>query len=187
MLPATQLKVGMSILYEGQLYRVAELMHVTPGKGRGMMQVKLYSLKTDRYYEKRFRSDASIENVHVELKEMEFLYQADDSYVFMDTKTYEQVEMSEAVLGSAINYLLPNIQLKVQFYEGAPVGIELPITVELKIVETDPPLKGATASGSPKSAKLETGIVVKVPNFLQVGDGVRIDTRDDSFVERVKK
>lgn len=187
MIPATQLKVGMSILYDDHLYRVAELMHVTPGKGRGMMQVKLYSLKNNNYYEKRFRSDETIETVHVERKEMEYLYQADDTYVFMDTKTYDQIEIPSAVLGNAMDYLLPNARLKIQFYEGSPVGIELPITVELKIVETDPPLKGATASASPKSARLETGIVVKVPQFLQIGDEIRIDTRDNSFVERVKK
>jgi len=187
MLPATQLKVGMTLLYDDHLYRVAELMHVTPGKGRGKMQVKLYSLKNNSYYEKRFRSDETIETVHVEYKEMEYLYQADDAYVFMDTKTYDQVEIPSAVLGNAMDYLLPNARLKVQLYENNPVGIELPITVELKVAETDPPLKGATASASPKSAKLETGIVVKVPQFLQVGDEIRIDTRDNSFVERVKK
>ena len=187
MLPATQLKVGMVILHNNELYRVSELMHVTPGKGRGMMQVKLYSLKTNGYYEKRFRSDEPIDVVHVERQEMEFLYQADESYTFMNTKTYEQVDISSAVLGDAVNYLLPNTQLKVHFYEGTPVGIELPITVDLEIVETDPPLKGATASASPKSAKLETGITVKVPQFLQIGEVIRIDTRDNSFVERVKK
>ncbi len=187
MLPATQLKVGMAILYDNHLYRVAGLAHVTPGKGRGMMQVKLYSFKNDSHYEKRFRSDETIENVHVEHKEMEYLYESDGAYVFMDVKTYDQAEIPSAVLGSAVNYLLPNIRLKVQFYEGNPVGIDLPIMVELKIVETDPPLKGATASASPKSATLETGIVVKVPQFLQIGDEIRIDTRDDSFVERVKK
>ena len=186
-LPATQLKVGMTVLYEDRLYRVSELMHVTPGKGRGMMQVKLYSYKNNSYYEKRFRSDETIENVYVERTEMEYLYQADDAYVFMDTKTYDQAEISSEVLGNTMDYLLPNKRLKVQFYEGSPVGIELPITVNLTIVETDPPLKGATASASPKSATLETGIVVKVPQFLQVGEEITIDTRDNSFVERTKK
>jgi elongation factor P len=162
-------------------------MHVTPGKGRGKMQVKLLNLKTESYYEKRFRSDEPIEVVHLNRQEMEFLYQADNAYTFMDTKTYDQVDIPAAILGDAIKYLLPNTRLKVDFYEGSPVGIELPITVDLEIVETDPPLKGATASGSPKSATLETGIVVRVPQFLQTGDVIRIDTRDDSFVERAKK
>jgi elongation factor P len=187
MIPATQLKVGNVILYDNELYRVSDLTHVTPGKGRGMMQVKLYSYRTENYYEKRFRSDESIDVVHMDRKEMEFLYQSDTSYVFMDTKTYDQVDIPAAVLEDAIKYLLPNTRLIVDFYEGSPVGIELPITVDLEISETDPPLKGATASASPKNATLETGIVVKVPQFLQTGDIIRIDTRDDSFVERVKK
>ncbi len=185
--PATQLKVGMTVLYDNHLYRVSDLQHVTPGKGRGMMQVKLYRFKNSGYYEKRFRSDEPIETVYVEHVEMEYLYQSDDFYVFMDTKTYDQVEIPGDVLGNAMDYLLPNSRLKVQLYEGAAVGLELPITVALEIVETDPPLKGATASASPKMAKLETGITVKVPQFLQVGEVIRVDTRDNSFVERAKK
>jgi len=187
MIPATQLKVGMVLLYENELYRVSETMHVTPGKGRGMMQVKLYSYKTANYYEKRFRSDESMEVVHLNRQEMEFLYHSDELYTFMDIKTYDQVDIPAAILGDAVKYLLPNTRLKVDIYEGSPVGIELPIMVDLEIIETDPPLKGATASASPKSATLETGIVVKVPQFIQIGDVVRIDTRDDSFVERAKK
>ena len=187
MLPATQLKVGMIILHDKELYRVSDLLHMTPGNKRGIVQAKLYSLRNNSYYDKRFRSDITIETVHLDHKTMEYLYHTDDSYTFMDTETYEQVDIPVGILGDAINYLLPNTQLKVDFHEGTPVGIELPITVELAIVETDPPMKGATASASPKSAKLETGIVVKVPQFLQVGDKVRIDTRDNSFVERVKK
>ena len=163
----------MIILYEEELYRVSELMHITPGNKRGMVQAKLYSLKSNSYYDKRFRSDLSVENVHLDRKTMEYLYHTDDSYTFMDIETYEQIDIPAGILGNAVNYLLPNTQLKVDFHEGAPVGIELPITVELTIVETDPPMKGATASASPKSAKLETGIVVKVPQFLQVGE---IDT-----------
>jgi elongation factor P len=177
----------MTLLYDKILYRVTDLQHVTPGKGRGMMQVKLYSYKNGGYYDKRFRSDEPIETVYVEHKEMEYLYEAHGAYVFMDTTTYDQVEIQPDALGNAMDYLLPNTRLKVQLYEGAAVGIELPITVTLKIVETDPPLKGATASASPKMAKLETGITVKVPQFLTIGEDIRVDTRDNSFVERAKK
>lgn len=187
MLSATQLKVGMVILHKDKLYRVAELLHMTPGNKRGMVQVKLFSLENSSYYDTRFRSGDSIENVRLDRRTMENLYHSDDLYTFMDTETYDQVDIPISVLGDAVNYLLPNTQLRVQFYEGAPVGIELPITVELQIADTEPPLKGATASASPKSARLETGIVVKVPQFLQIGDVVRIDTRDNSFVERAKK
>ena len=187
MLPATQLKVGMIILHEGDLYRVSDLTHLTPGNKRGIIQAKLYSLKNSSYYEKRFRSDLTVERVQLDRRTMEYLYHTETAYTFMDTETYEQTDIPVGVLGDSVNYLLPNTQLKVDFYEGAPVGIELPLTVELTIIETDPPMKGATASASPKSAKLETGIVVKVPQFLLVGDVVRIDTRDNSFVERVRK
>ncbi len=186
-LPATQLKVGMTVVYDKHLYRVSQLLHVTPGKGRGMMQVKLYSLKSNSYFEKRFRSDETIETVYVERKEMEYLYQADDMFVFMDTTTYDQAEISAGVLGNAMDYILPNSRIKVQMHGEFPVGIELPNSVDLKVTETDPPLKGATASASPKSATLETGIVVKVPQFIMVGDEIRVDTRDNSFLERTKK
>jgi elongation factor P len=187
MLPATQLKVGMIVLHNGELYKISELLHLTPGNKRGKMQAKLYSLKNNNYYDVRFRSDETVETVQFDRKIMEYLYKSDDTYTFMDVSTYEQAEIPAAVLGNAVNYLLPNTQLKVEFYEGTPVGIELPLTVELKIVETDPPLRGATASASPKIARLETGIVIKVPQFLVIGDVVRVDTRDDSFVERSKK
>jgi len=187
MVPATQLKVGMIVLHNGDLYKISELLHLTPGNKRGKVQAKLYSLKNNSYYDVRFRSDETVETVQLDRNIMEFLYKTDDTYTFMDTGTYEQVDIPAAVLGNAVNYLLPNTQLKVEFHEGTPVGIELPISVELKIVETDPPLKGATASASPKIARLETGIVIKVPQFLLPGDVVRVDTRDNSFLERVKK
>ncbi len=177
----------MIILHEKQLYRVSGITHITPGNKRGIVQAKLYSLKSNSYYDVRFRSEDTIETVQLDRKVMEYIYHSDDTYTFMDTSTYEQIEIPKGVLGDAVNYLLPNTQVKVDFHDGTPVGIELPITVELAIIETQPPLKGATASASPKSATLETGIVVKVPQFLQVGDVVRIDTRDNSFVERAKK
>ncbi len=187
MIPARQLKVGMVILHNKELFRVSSVIHMTPGNLRALVQAKLYNLKNSNYYDMRFRADESLEYVALDRKTMEYLYSTGEAYTFMDTETYEQIEIAAGVLGEAVNYLLANTQLKVEFYNGMAVGIELPITVDLKIVETDPPMRGATASGSPKSAKLETGIVVKVPQFLQIGDVVRIDTRDNSFVERAKK
>jgi elongation factor P len=177
----------MVILVDGALFRITDVTHVTPGNWRGMVQLKAYNLKNNNCLERRLRSDESVDVVQLDRNEMEFLYAVDDMYTFMDTKTYEQIDIPLELLGTAVNYLLPNTTIKVALYEGRPIGIELPITVELEIVETDPPLRGATASGSPKSAKLETGIIVKVPRFLQVGDVVRIDTRDNSFVERAAK
>ncbi|RJP71239.1 MAG: elongation factor P [Candidatus Abyssobacteria bacterium SURF_17] len=187
MIAARQMRNGMIILYNKELYRVADITHLTPGNLRALVQARLLNLKNNNSYDVRFRADESVEPVMLDRKVMEFLYDTGDIYVFMDTTTYEQTEIPVGILGEAVKYLLPNTQLKVEFYNGAPVGIELPLTVDLAIVETDPPMKGATASGSSKIAKLETGLVVKVPQFLQIGDVVRIDTRDNSFVERAKK
>jgi elongation factor P len=186
MIAARQLRIGLVILYNNELYRVSSVMHRTPGNLRAFVQAKLYNLKKNDYYDIRLRAEDIVEDVMLDRKTMEYIYSTDDSYTFMDTTTYEQVDIPKKVLGDAIDYILPNTQLDVEFYEGAAVGIQLPITVDLKIVETQPPMKSATASGSPKSATLETGIVVKVPQFLQIGEIVRIDTRTKSFIERVK-
>lgn len=185
MIPATQLRTGNIILIDGELERVTGLNHVTPGKGRGKMFVKLNNLKTGANSEKRFRSDEKVELAMVETRVMEYLYTDGSHYAFMDLESYETVELMDEMLGDDVRYLQPNMQVKVQYHEITPVGVELPMFVELEIVETEPPLKGATASGSPKSATLEGGIVVKVPQFIKRGEVVKIDTRDDSFIERV--
>ena len=186
MVPATQLKTGNVILIDGELFRVTGLNHVTPGKGRAMMFAKLKGIRTDASIEKRFRSNERVEIAMLETRPMEYLYDSGDSWAFMDSESYETVELAKDLVGDAAKYLTPNLNVKVQYHDGTPVGLELPLSIEMKIVETEPPLKGATASGSPKSATLESGIVVKVPQFLREGEVVRIDTRDNSFIERVK-
>ncbi|RJP17878.1 MAG: elongation factor P [Candidatus Abyssobacteria bacterium SURF_5] len=186
MIAARQLRIGLVIRYNNELYRVVSVMHRTPGNLRAFVQAKLFNLKKNDHYDIRLRAEDIVEDVMLERKTMEYIYNTDDIYTFMDTTTYEQVDIPKKVLGDAVDYILPNTQLDVEFYEGTPLGIQLPITVDLKIVDTQPPLKSATASASPKSATLETGIVVKVPQFLQVGETVRIDTRTKSFIERVK-
>jgi elongation factor P len=185
MIPATQLRIGNIVLVDGELQRVTGLNHVTPGKGRGKMFIKLSNLKTGSNSEKRFRSGEKVELARVETRQMEYLYSDGSNYSFMDMESYETVELNEDVLGDGVKYLKPSMNVKVQYHETTPVGVELPMFIELPIVETEPPLKGATASGSPKSATLEGGIVVKVPQFIKQGEMVRIDTRDNSFVERV--
>ncbi len=186
MIAARQLRIGQVVLYNNELYRVVSVAHRTPGNLRAFVQAKLYNLKKGDHYDVRLRAEDTVEDVMLDRKTMEYIYCTDDLYTFMDTTTYEQVDIPKKVLGDAVNYVLPNTQLDVEFYEGVPIGVQLPITVDLKIVETQPPLKSATASASPKSATLETGIVVKVPQFLQVGEKVRIDTRTNTFIERVK-
>lgn len=186
MIVATQLRVGMTIVYEGEPHKVLSVTHVTPGKGRGMVQSKLRNLKTGTGVENRFRSDEKIERAHLEQHEMEYLYHDGSSYVFMNSETYEQTTISEEMLGDMVNYLIPNIKFMVEYYDGAPVGVEPPKVVELKVVETTPYLKGATQSATTKPATLETGLVVNVPAFIEEGEVIRVDTDEGRYVERAK-
>lgn len=186
MIQATQLKRGMCIKHEGELFRIVEAQHKTPGNLRGLVQAKIRNLRTGAISEHRFRSVDMVERAIMDESEMEFLYQDGDMYHFMNNETYEQVGLSEEVLGEAVNYLIPNIKLKVEMYENRPVGIDLPITVELKVVETEPAIKGASVSNQSKPAKMETGLVVSVPPFVAEGDMIKVDTATGSYIERVK-
>jgi len=186
MIQATQLRSGMAILHEGNLCRVLSVQHITPGNWRGMVQAKLRNLKSGNSFEYRFRSEDRVEKADLEEHEMEFLYASGDEYHFMNTDTYDQVAITREDLGQAVDYLVPNTKVLVEFYEHRPVGVELPITVDLKVVETQPGMKGATASNSGKPAVLETGLQVSVPQFIDVGDIVRIDTAEGKYLERAK-
>lgn len=187
MVNATQLKAGMVILFNGDLCRVMKLLHITPGNWRGMVQTTLRNLKTGAKLEHRFRSEDKVETAYLEQHEMEYLYNDGSFYHFMNTETFEQTQLDEETLGDAIHYLVPNIKLEVEFHEGQPVGVELPKAVDLKVMETDPSMKGATATGSPKPAKLETGLVVQVPQFVEAGEVIRVDTATGAYLERAKK
>jgi elongation factor P len=182
---AVQLRKGMIIDLDGQLLRVHDFQHVTPGKGQAVVQTRLRNLRSGAMIDRRFRSQESVERVQLEYRTMEYLYQEGDSYVFMDAETYEQVHLSADAIQDALPYLIANLSLEVDFYEGAPVGIELPGTVDLEVVDTEPALKGATASGSAKPATLETGLVIGVPQFVNVGDKVRVDTSTGDYLTRV--
>lgn len=186
MIQATQLRVGMAILHEGNLCRVMSVHHHTPGNLRGMVQAKLRNFKTGNSFENRFRSTDMVERADLEQHEMEFLYAGGDGYHFMNTETYEQVAIRSDDLGDAIHYLTPNVRMMVEFYESRPVGVELPVTVDLKVTDTAPGMKGATASNSGKPATLETGLQVVVPQFINVGDVVRIETAEGKYLERAK-
>jgi elongation factor P len=160
--------------------------HITPGNWRGMVQAKIRHLKTGSIIEHRFRSEDRIERAILDETEMEFLYQDGDMYHFMNNETYEQIALSGEVLGDAVPYLFPNIKLKIEMYEGRPVGIELPLTVELKVVETEPAIKGASVSNQSKPARMETGLMVQVPPFIAEGDLIKIDTATGAYIERAK-
>ncbi len=185
MIPATQLRVGMVIKHEGDLHRIIGLTHVTPGKGQAVVHAKLRNLRSGNQQQYRFRSDEKADPLALEQRNMEYLYHTPaEGYVFMHLETYEQIHVPEAVLGDDAKYLKENMKVIVEFHDHDVLGIELPTTVEMRIVETDPPLKGATAAGSPKPAKLENGMVVRVPEYMTAGELVRIDTRDGTFIER---
>jgi elongation factor P len=186
MINATQIRKGMVIKVEGEIYKVLESTHVTPGKGQALMQTKLRSLKNQTLLDYRFRSRDKVEQAFLENIEMEYLYRSGDENVFMNLENYEQIKLSSDIIGNGVNYLIPNVVFSVQMHEGRHVGIEPPLTIKLKVVNTEPVLKGATQTATNKPAVLETGISITVPQFIKEGDIVRIDTRDDKYLERIK-
>ncbi len=187
MINATQLRKGMVIKIGDDIYKIFDTTHVTPGKGQALMQTKLRKLSDGTLHDHRFRSKDKIERVYLEEIEMEYLYQDGDHYVFMNTETYDQKRLSEEALGDALNYLVPNVVFTIEMHEGEPVGVTPPLTIELRVIKTDPYLKGATQSASSKPAALETGITLNVPQFIKEGDIIRIDTRDEKYLERAKE
>jgi elongation factor P len=186
MIQATQLRPGMIIIYENDLYRVTAIHHLTPGNKRGFMQTKMKSLKTGVGTEKKFRSEDRLEQAMLDSRAMQYLYAEGDLHTFMDTQNYEQLALPAGEIGDLLQYLLPEQVVEMQFHDGRPVGINMPSTVELAVVETEPTFKGATASASYKPAKLETGVTVQVPPFIQVGDKVRVDPSEGTYLERIK-
>jgi elongation factor P len=186
MIQATQLKRGMVIKHDNDLWRVVEAMHKTPGNLRGMVQAKIRHLKTGSISDHRFRSVDMVERAILDETEMEFLYQDGDMYHFMNNESFEQIGLSAEVLGDAVPYLMANIKLKINMFEDRPVGIELPQSVEMTVMETEPAIKGASVSNVGKPAKMETGLIVQVPAFIAEGERIRIDTASGAYVERVK-
>jgi len=183
---AIQVRKGNVIEFRGDLYRVTEAVHVTPGKGQAMMQVKMKRLSDGTNAEHRFRPDEAVEKATLISKEYQFLYRDGDNFYFMDLETYEQISLNSEMIGDSEYYLLPDTIVQILFYEGQPIGVELPASVELKVVETEPNIKGATVSSSYKPATLETGLVVQVPPFIEIGDVIRVDTREGKYLDRAK-
>jgi elongation factor P len=183
-IPATQLRPGMIIKHNNDLHSVFSVEHRTPGNLRAFIQAKLRNLRTGAMFEHRFRSPDPIERINVDETEMEYLYNDGDGYYFMNTQNYEQLHLTRDILGDAVDYLIPNLQIKVEFYDGKAVGIELPQTVELTVLETEPGLKSATASSVTKPAKTETGLVVQVPPFINEGEKIKVDTAEGVYLSR---
>ena len=185
-LKATQLRKGMIIEYNDDLYQLTDVFHNTPGKGPASVQTKMKNIRTGINAEKRYRSGETAVKASLESKEMEYLYNDGDDYYFMDTETFEQLALRSDMLGDNHLYLLSNMKVTVNFYQNDPVSIELPASVELKIIETEPSLKTATVTSSYKPAVVETGLKIQVPPFISTGEVVRIDTSDGKYLERAK-
>ncbi len=185
MIAANSLKNGNVIDLDGEFYIVVGYQHVKPGKGPAYMKVKLKNLVKGNVIEKTFRSTEKINDVYIERKPMQYLYNSGNEYIFMDQETYEQIALSEEYIGDSANLLKEGEVVEVQFYKNNPISVILPTFVELEVVETEPGVKGDTVSGAMKPAKVETGLTVNVPLFVNVGDKIKVDTRDNSYVERV--
>jgi len=181
---ATRLKKGMLIKMEQDLFRVLELQHVTPGNLRGFVRVKLRNIRSGSLSDQKLRSEDSLDRATLDEREMQYLYQDGDDYYFMDTSSYEQIHINSEALGESVNYLKPEMTISVEFYGTEPVGIELPQTVDLKVVDTVPGIKGATASNQIKPATTETGLVVSVPPFINNGDMIRVNTETGEYLAR---
>jgi elongation factor P len=186
LIKATDIRRGMVITMEGVNYVVLDFAHHTPGNLRAMVQTKLRNMNSGSLIEKRFRSVDQLEVPFVETKEFEYLYSAGDEHVFMDVETFDQLGFSPEIIGTALDYLLPNTRVMVKYINDKPVSIEIPDSVDLTVTDTPPALAGATATNQYKEATLETGLKVAVPPFVKPGERIRIDTRTGEYLERVK-
>ena len=181
---ATRMKKGMLIKMGNDLFRVLELQHFTPGNKRGFVQSKLRNIRSKSLADHKFRAEDDVERAILDEREMQYLYRDGDAFYFMDTSNYEQIHINAESLGDSADYLLPEMMIKVEFYDVEPVGVELPVTVDLKVSDTSPGIKGATASAQIKPATLETGLVVNVPSFVNTGDVVRVSTETGEYLGR---
>src|ERR1044072_103440 len=184
-LQATRLRKGMLIKVGNDLFRLLELHHLTPGNKRAHIQVRMRNIRTMTMNDHKFRAEEDVERATLDEREMQYLYNDGDLFYFMDTPTYEQIHISAEALGDSKDYLMPEMTIRVEFYDVEPVGIELPPTVDLVVKNTVPGLKGATASPRVKPATLETGLVVNVPSFINEGDKIRINTESGEYQGRV--
>jgi elongation factor P len=183
---ATQIRPGMIIVHEGELYTVHSVDHRTPGNKRGAMATKMRSLRSGSIIDYRFRAEDNVDRAVLDEIEYEYLYNDGEGYHFMDTANFEQMQLGAEVLGDAVYYLIPNMVLKLEFYEGKPMGAILPDTVDLTVTDTEPTVQKATASAVMKPAKLETGLTISVPPFINNGDKVKVDTSEARYVQRAQ-
>jgi elongation factor P len=184
MITSTQMRPGMVIKFNNELHSVFSVAHRTPGNLRGFVQAKMRNLRSGNMTEHRFSSEDKVEKAQLDQIEMEYLYDDGEYFYFMNSENYEQMHLTKDLLGDATSYLIPQLKVSVEFYEGKPISVELPATVDLTVVETEPGLKGATVSNVTKPAKLETGLVVQVPPFITEGEKIRVNTAEGTYQER---
>ena len=184
MISTSDFKNGMTIVYDGTLYKIIYFQHVKPGKGGAFVRTKLKDLDSGSTIEKTFRAGEKMEQAILETKKMQYLYK-DDYYNFMDSKTYEQVQLSESLLSSEKDFLLENMEITLVYHDGRPISVELPIAIEAKVTETEPGIKGDTVGTSFKPAIIETGAKILVPLFINTGERIKIDTRTGEYMTRV--
>ncbi|MEA0554800.1 elongation factor P [Lysinibacillus irui] len=184
MISVNDFRTGLTIIVDGQLYRVLDFQHVKPGKGAAFVRSKLRNLRNGSVNEKTFRAGEKVEKAQIDNRKMQYLYAQGDEHVFMDLESYEQTELSSAAIEYELKFLKENMEVHIQSYQGEMLGIELPNTVQLEVTETEPGIKGDTASGGTKPATLETGLIVQVPFFVNQGDVLIINTEEGSYVSR---
>jgi elongation factor P len=184
MIAATQLRSGMIVKFNNELHSVFSMVHRTPGNLRGFVQAKMRNLRSGSMMEHRFSSEDKVERISLDEQEMEYLYDDGEYFYFMNTVSFEQIHLTKDLLGDGSLYLIPQLAVSVKFYEGKPISVELPPSVEMAVVETEPGIKGATVSNVTKAAKMDTGLVVQVPPFIKEGEKIRINTTDGSYLER---
>jgi elongation factor P len=185
-IPATQIRRGMVIVFEGEPCRIIEFRHHTPGNLRAMVQAKLKNLRSGSSFEHRFRAADSIDPASMETHDLEFLYQGGDTYHFMNVENYDQLEMDDEMLGDNAQWMQPGMKIQAEYYDGRPVGIKLPNSLVLEVVDTAPVMKTATKTASSKPAKLENGVTINVPEFVGTGDKVKVNPSTGEYQERAK-
>lgn len=186
MISANELRTGVTFEIDGQAYAVIQFTHIKPGKGSPFVRLKMKNLMTGNVTEQTFRPDEKVKSAYLEHKKMQYLYDTDGVYTFMDSQTYEQIGLTKDDLGDAVNFLIENIVVDVVYFLEKPVSVELPTFIEATITHTEPGIKGDTATGANKTAQIETGFSLMVPLFVNEGDKIRIDTRSGEYLERVK-
>lgn len=184
MISVNDFRTGLTIELDGDVWQVVEFQHVKPGKGAAFVRSKLRNLRNGNIQEKTFRAGEKVAKALVETRQMQYLYESGGDYTFMDNETYDQITLSEERLKYELNFLQENMNVQIVTFKGETIGIQLPNTVVLEVVETEPGIKGDTATGGNKSAKLSTGFTVQVPLFINVGDKLVIDTRSGDYVSR---